>query len=563
MPLANKLLMCIVVLVFIPLMLVGLYLNGVVARLALASANDSILQTLKQSEHNFRALAADADDISIRVLSNDIVQQFLKSEYETYDYDKIYLALGDLLDGLTGSKRYYKSFNLYSAGGDLVYHWNTPYPDLNEVIMEHASRLQGKGFWITTEDEIAFYRAVMDFNKLGRTIGYQRFVIDEEALRQFYANFNSYAGSQIFLLDQTGLILSSTEREMVGRNIGQTEHIRNAIAQRDGYFRASIDEQKHSVLFFTVEETDWTLVQSIPEKGLTTFRSTVNWMLIVIFSLCFLFVCALWLVIYRYVVKPLQILHQSMAKVKTGNFKIDMNIESRDEIGEISNGFLRMVKQLEETINDVYISRIKQREAELNALESQINPHFLYNTLDSIRWLAVQRKNYDVSEQVEALADIFRHALNKGENLVTIRQELDFLDSYMLIQHRKYGNRIALQIEADPMLMNHKMPKLVLQPLVENAIVHGLDPIVEGGTIKIKINRFEEEIRFIVSDNGVGTDEQKILAMMNNVADNKHVFALKNIDDRIKLGFGPDYGLRFTSKPGAGTTVEVRIPVIG
>lgn len=155
-------------------------------------------------------------------------------------------------------------------------------------------------------------------------------------------------------------------------------------------------------------------------------------------------------------------------KLKSGNFNIALTIDSKDEIGEISNGFLRMVHQLKETINDVYVGRIKQREAEIKALEAQINPHFLYNTLDSIHWLALKQKNYDVSEQIEALAELFKHVLNKGEPFVTIRQEVDFLENYMLIQKRKYGQRIKLRIHVDPALMNYKMPKLVLQPLVEN-----------------------------------------------------------------------------------------------
>ncbi|MGO4370868.1 sensor histidine kinase, partial [Paenibacillus sp. MCAF20] len=138
------------------------------------------------------------------------------------------------------------------------------------------------------------------------------------------------------------------------------------------------------------------------------------------------------------------------------------------------------------------MGRIKQREAELTALQSQINPHFLYNTLDSIHWLAVKKKNYDVSEQIEALAEIFRHVLNNGEPLVTVRQELDFLESYMFIQTRKYGDRIKLRISADAKLMGCKMPKLILQPLVENAIVHGLEHIVEGGFIEVVITKVDE-----------------------------------------------------------------------
>nr|WP_286672417.1 sensor histidine kinase [Cohnella hashimotonis] len=305
-----------------------------------------------------------------------------------------------------------------------------------------------------------------------------------------------------------------------------------------------------------------TLVQAIPQKSFSTLITTINTVLLVVISLCILFGLLFSLIQHKYLIKPLQKLRKEMAKLKTGNFNISLAIDSKDEIGEIGNGFLRMVEQLKETINDVYVGKIKQREAEITALQSQINPHFLYNTLDSIHWLAIKKKNYDVSEQIEALSEIFRHVLNNGEPLVTIRQELDFLESYMFIQKHKYGSRIQLRIEMDASLMSCKMPKLILQPLVENAIVHGLEQVVEGGLIEVELTRIPDGIRFIVADNGAGADEMQIRYRMEREYEAKHVFALKNIDDRIKLSYGQSYGLTFTSKIGIGTRVEVRIPQI-
>jgi len=553
-----KLFLCIVIFIIFPLILFGLYVNTRVASIKLDQISQNALQTLKQSEQNFQSLVDDTNDISIRILSNDQVQQFVSGKYKMENYDQLHLDINVWLDGLIGTKRYYDSISFYS-GKNVLFERGNPTSEMSQENMDLANQLQGKSFWTTSSNGLEYYRAIMDFNQLGRTIGYQRFKIKEDTIHQFYENLNQLAGSRIALLDNDGLILSSSENNLIGKNIGDLNFIQKILMLKNGYFTLTIEGVKQIVLFYTIQGTNWTLIQVIPEKSLVTVRSTVNSVLLVVFALCILYGASLSFVLYKYLINPLKKMRKEMAKVKTGNFNVNLHIDSKDEIGEINNGFIRMVRQLDETINDVYISKLKQREAELTALESQINPHFLYNTLDSIHWLAVKHKNYDVSEQIEALAEIFRHVLNKGEPFVTIRQELDFLDSYMLIQKRKYGRRIRLIVEADQELMNRRIPKLILQPLVENAIVHGLEQIVEGGTIKVSISRVGQKIQFLVTDNGKGTDEIKIHQMMSSAADTKNVFALKNIDDRIKLHYGLEFGLTFLSKPGLGTQVEILI----
>lgn len=561
-PLVKKLYFCIAVLIIVPLALLGFYLNYQFATFTLNGSNESALQTLRQTNQSFESMIEDTNDISTRILSNERVQGLIKGEYDQrLDYDKIYGDINTWLDDIVGTKKYYNSISLHS-GKEVIFQKGTLAPNIDQTTLERALKLQGKGFWTTASKEITYFRAIMDFNKMGRMIGVERFSINEGTLYQFYKNMNSYDGSHIYLLDSSGLVLSSTERSLIGDQIDKYDYVRKALRLKDGFFTTDIGDIKNVVLFYTIEETNWTLVQVVPYKSFTSIKTTINTILLIVVTLCILFGILFSLIQHRYMLKPLQQLRKEMAKLKNGNFNITLSVESKDEIGEISKGFVRMAHQLNETINTVYLTKIKQREAELAALESQINPHFLYNTLDSIHWLALKHKNYDVSEQIEALAEIFKHVLNKGEPFVTIRQEVDFLENYMFIQQRKYGKRIKLHIDADPDLMNHKTPKLVLQPLVENAILHGLDHVVEDGRIEVKISEMNQGICLIVVDNGIGTDETRIHRMMNSAEEAKNVFALKNIDDRIKISYGQKYGLFFSSKQGVGTRVEVRIPFI-
>ncbi|MFD0695937.1 sensor histidine kinase [Paenibacillus sp. GCM10027628] len=561
-PLIIKLYLCIAVLIIVPLIVLGLYLNSQFAALTLNKSSEIALQTLKQTKQNFESLFVDTNDISTRILSNGLVQEFAKGEYnKELDYDKIVLNMNSWLDDVVGSKKYYRSINLY-LGKEVIFQKGVSVPDLDQSAMERALQEQGRGFWLTGPGKIAYYRGIMDFRKMGRMIAVERLDINEEILYEFYKNINSYEGSHIFLLDANGIVLSSTERNKIGDKIDDFDFVHRNILTKNGYFTADIENARQIVLFYTIEQSNWTMVQIIPEKSFTLLKSTINTVLLIVIVLCLIFGILFSFILHKYLLRPLLQLRKEMMKLKTGNFNIALRIDSKDEIGEISNGFLRMVEQLKETINDVYLTKIKQREAEIKALESQINPHFLYNTLDSIHWLAIRQKNYDVSEQIEALAEIFRHVLNKGEPFVTIGQEVDFLENYMFIQKRKYGERIKLHIDAAPDLMNNKMPKLVLQPLVENAIFHGLEQVVEGGIIEVKITRADQGIRLMVTDNGMGNDETKIHKMMSNIEEAKHVFALKNIDDRIKTSYGEPFGLYFTSKVGVGTKVEVLIPLI-
>ncbi len=557
-----KLYSCIMIFIILPLILVGLYLNYQFASLTQRRTYDTVLETLKQTRQNFESIVADTNDKSKRILSNELIQDFASGKYNKLtDYDKIYWNVNNWLDDILGSQKYYKSISLYSSQ-ELVFQKGMQVPEMDPAVRERAMSLQGRAFWVTAPGEIAYYRGIMDLNMYGRMIGIERFNLDEENLYRIFSNLQSNAGAQIFLLDSKGLVLSSTERNLVGSKLDHVANIQEIFSTKEGYLETTIDNDKKVAFYYTIEEPDWKLVQIIPEKSFSTLRRTINLILLIAILLCLFFGVLFSFVQHKYLLKPLQLLRREMMKLKSGNFNIALTIDSKDEIGDISNGFLRMVHQLKETINDVYVGRIKQREAEIKALEAQINPHFLYNTLDSIHWLALKQKNYDVSEQIEALAELFKHVLNKGEPFVTIRQEVDFLENYMLIQKRKYGQRIKLRIHVDPALMNYKMPKLVLQPLVENAIVHGLEQVIDGGIIEVSATRAEQGIRFIVIDNGLGTDETKIHQMMTQEGETKNVFALKNIDDRIKISYGPEYGLHFTSKHGGGTRVEVYIPLI-
>ena len=195
-------------------------------------------------------------------------------------------------------------------------------------------------------------------------------------------------------------------------------------------------------------------------------------------------------------------------------------------------------------------------------MQSQINPHFLYNTLDSIRWMAVLEQQDGIALQIEALADVFRHALSRGKDVVHLAEEVEHLQNYILIQKKRFGDRIRFDISMQEDMGSCQVLKLILQPLVENAIVHGLENKPEGGTVRIRVYSQEDTLLYCVEDDGLGVD-LATFPLATKKKDNRYNgFALRNIEERIKMMYGEQYGIDFHSVPMEGTRVTVRLPII-
>ena len=324
---------------------------------------------------------------------------------------------------------------------------------------------------------------------------------------------------------------------------------------------AGLEGQRVVAFYVKSSVNDWYFINLVPRSAFLTGSRTSMLVIVCSFLLCIFFGITFALIQKRFVIGPIRELVVKIDRVKEGDFTEEDTVYPGDEIGALNQEFDEMSRRLKRLIEEVYTTKIKEQEAELNALIAQINPHFLYNTLDSIHWMAIKNRDYSVGEQLEALAAIFRHVLNRGEDCVTIASEVEFIQNYMAIMESRFGRRVKIQIQTEPGLEKVMIPKLIIQPLVENGILHGLEPKKEGGTILITIAEREKKLVIAVEDDGVGADEAEIVKKMKDGDGGKDTFALKNIDDRIRLRYGNSYGLRFESKPGEGTRVLVVMPL--
>lgn len=230
------------------------------------------------------------------------------------------------------------------------------------------------------------------------------------------------------------------------------------------------------------------------------------------------------------------------------------------EVQELSDSFGHMVGRIQKLMTTVREEEIDLRKTELKALQAQINPHFLYNTLDSIAWMCERGKNADAVKMVHALARLFRISISRGHELIPIEKELQHAESYLLIQKFRYKNQFTYHFTVDESCLHCLCNKITLQPIIENSITHGLDLMVEPGHIEIEVCADGEDILFKVSDDGIGMSQEQVAELLKNEPSDRTGIGIKNVNDRLRIYFGPQYGISIDSVPDEGTTVTIRMP---
>lgn len=273
---------------------------------------------------------------------------------------------------------------------------------------------------------------------------------------------------------------------------------------------------------------------------------------------CCLITLVLGLSFSRIFTRKIEELTRNMDKVNHGSREVTVSSDSEDEVGILINSFRRMMDEINRLIDEVYVNKIALKEYELKALQAQINPHFLYNTLSMMNWMAIRSNQMDISKVTLALSTFYRTALSKGEDMVTIETCIRNMEAYLEIQLTMHDYNFTVEWDIDPDIKNEKMPKLLLQPVVENAIEHGIDEKEEGDKkLFLSFKGQGDDVEIIVRDNGTGMEQEKAETLVTYQAKG---YGLKNVNDRIRLLYGEAYGIRIFSEPGEGTNVIMRFP---
>lgn len=318
----------------------------------------------------------------------------------------------------------------------------------------------------------------------------------------------------------------------------------------------------------TTYDRSWRIVGVSYTDELVTERQSQIFMSIVVSLLCCAAVSVAVLAVYAIIVNaPVRSLIKAMKAFENAadSFSYSSGNEAVTELQVLSDSFEHMSNRIKQLMERVRTEETELRKTELKALQAQINPHFLYNTLDSIQWMCEQGKNEDAMKMVSALAKLFRISISRGHELIPIKDELQHAKNYLVIQSYRYRNQFSYSFDIETRLEHYLCNKITVQPLIENAIYHGIDRMVDEGEIKISVKEApdnKDDILITVEDNGVGMTEEQCRKILRKERSDSSGIGVKNVNDRLKIYFGEKYGLTIKSELDVGTIVTVRIPKI-
>ncbi|WP_152392049.1 cache domain-containing sensor histidine kinase [Paenibacillus guangzhouensis] len=398
----------------------------------------------------------------------------------------------------------------------------------------------------------------------GQDYGMLYITIDEDDFKPFYSSFTSI-GNDVMLIDKEGLVISSNRKELIGQSQHDMLSYAQEIQKRPLELKkAHVMGRDQLILSEYLPAYDLYLVNMIDQKYV--LGQMVNTKTIVF--LCLLIVLAALIIVFlisRKITRSLTRLARQMSKVNRSHFRNYIEVSGGYEIRQLGHAYNDMLDEINDYIDKLVETQKGQRKAELAALQQQINPHFLYNTLASVKFLVQQGSKEKAVETIHALISLLQNTISNVSETITVEQELVNLKHYVLINHVRYGERIRATYFVAPDCMNCHVPKLIIQPFIENAFFHAFN--VKGeGVIHVLISKTSQQLICEVMDNGDGMDMQQLAeAKSKRRKGSRQLFSgvgVANVNDRIRLLYGDDYGVTMTSELGEGTRVSITLPVI-
>lgn len=487
-----------------------------------------------------------------------------------YDYETVILDVNII--GLKGNSISDRKGVYYYLGGlkeHPVFKKAVAEPDKLHIIDENTESLSFRR--ITTDsDNILSVAKVVQRPLTKEVKGLILVDIDRRVIEDICSNIKLGDTGKFFVVDQEGDFIYNP----AFKNYKMTNAIEKNILHRidkksTGYFIQEIDKEDYFIVYNTLQMPGWDIIGIVKlNEIMNTAYEIKKWTIVIEIGLL-LAVMLLFLLITNTMTIPIRDLRNKMKMVESGNLDVEAQFRYNDEISDLSKGFNKMLIKIKALMEKERIYQENLKKSEFKAMQAQINPHFLYNTLDAIVWTAEAGNKEEVVNIAKYLSDFFRVALSKGKEWILIKEELLHVGSYLSIQKVRYRDILEYSIDVDPGIMSMRILKLTLQPIVENALYHGLKNKRGGGYIMITGKKLDREnLVFEVSDNGIGMSANELVKLIKEInkpqseIDMKTGFGLKNINQRIKLYYGSQYGITVTSEFMNGTTVRVLIPVV-
>lgn len=540
---------------------------------------DSITKSLNSNNEMIRL-------IEERDSSPDVTTSIFNERTITNILGAIYYSRDDIV-GIHVVTNAGKNYN-YERGFDSVI-------DANYSSAEWYKKLQdstGEMVWLglvqgsvinqfQRDPMFVFGRKLFDLTD-HRVIGVMLIETNPQPILAALSNVTISPNSRVYIVDQDNRLIATTAEDK------KNSPSFSGLPRPDKNEIIVDDQTDQLIVAANAKMSNWTVFGLTPKSDINAEIVKTREYLYVVIIVLIILSTALASLISQNIASPLKLLIREMKQVEMGNFKGSVTVRSFEEINSLVSSFNRMVNRMDELIERITLSSMSEKNAELHALQSQVNPHFLYNTLDMIYWMLDERENDRLGKVILALSHMFRYSSDWQEaSKTTLQQELDQMRHYMTIIENRLEGRVRTEIQIDPEWLDVTIPKMTLQPIIENAVKYGLEPKREPGVLRVFAQVHEQELHIIVTDNGVGIEQDLLHQMQEKLEEDARMIGdrftykgdsannsqlvqdgkprrgigLTNVHRRIALMFGDNYGLRIESKLEVGTTVIIAMPL--
>lgn len=430
------------------------------------------------------------------------------------------------------------------------------------ILWKHIPKGNGGTYLTNRDDKVVLYREILDMAQKEK-LGYIVIGVNQERFQELCRNLIQDEGDGVLIIDPNGEVLCSVGvfDEEVDQYLKSEEFIQRDYRERDAHFKL----HGYDITCGQADKNASIVCKAVPGYDLQMQILDIAYMPLTLLVGMLAGLLPLLAIISNIVTNPLRKVSDAIRRFSVGDFEQRLEIDMNDEVGEVARCFNKMVGDIRTLIDENYVITLREKESELAALQAQINPHFLYNTLDSLYWQALEGECEEIAESILALSQLFRLVLSQGKKEVTVGQEMELVSRYLQIQKVRFSKRLHYDIFVEESVKKARIPKLVIQPFVENAVVHGFENVCTPCNLNVSAHMKDGKLQFMVVDSGIGMNQNQMDSIWTQEPDSYAKqrigrYAIKNIKERLELRYHDDFLLDIKSEVGKGTTVILVVP---
>lgn len=567
-----QLAMIVLFMIIIPVGLIGTLLANTVQDIFIEKYSDVTLQSVRETSDKINYILEDVTDYTTSMLAS---RNFLSLASSSKTTDK---AMDEALRGYLASRSDIDGISLINQLGTFSIGTNKTTP-LISIKQMTKDRNDSEPIWLPTMQQnikilsgistryyFSLVRNIIDFNTLEN---YGTLVVDVEEmlLRQAYENLSS-TGGDVFIATSDGQVISHHDPLKIGTTLETAAYAEtlfdglNLWRNPYGQLNYAIDNEDYFAFYSKIETNDWLIVKTISKDALYGEIDRIQAIFLLgglIYSVLMIILLLGMSVQYT---DPMIGIIKDLKRVEKGDLSARTDVHTNNELRQLGEGVNNMIAEMEVLIDRLVQEERQKREVELEALHAQINPHFLYNTLNTIKWMAKIQGADTVASAIVSLVKLLRVSINISTDFISLGEEIEYIRNYVVIQKLRFNESFEIVVDVPNNLYTLQIPKLILQPIIENSLIHGMDE-TESLTIRVTAHVEHDQLILQVSDNGAGMSDQKVSQIMAALTSVNALSkaGLNNVSQRIKLYCGDAFGLELLTKEGEGTTVVVRLPV--